>query len=110
MSATTIPAANANPSTSGGKKKKRASTGESKPRQRYDHVTPESFVQAWVTSSNVSEVADKLKMPKGTVTQRATIYRSKGVTLKEMPRGGGRALNIEKLNELVKSSSTEAAA
>lgn len=78
------------PANHGKKKKKRT---------RYN-VSPEEFVVAWQRSETVQEVCDRLGMPKANVLARASNYRSRGVILKEMPRGRSRHLEVEKLNRL----------
>lgn len=71
---------------------------EAKARKKYN-VSPEEFVVAWEESGSVDEVSSRLGMPKPNVTARASSYRAKGVTLKQMPRGGNRRLDVENLND-----------
>lgn len=65
------------------------------------NVSPEDFIRAWQTSNTAQEVADRLGMPKGIVLARASNYRRDGVKLKKLARRHKRALNVEKMNELI---------
>lgn len=66
----------------------------------YD-VTPEEFIEAWQTSKDAQEVADKLKMPKPIVFARASKYRKQGINLKDHRSKRGRGIDVDKLNRLI---------
>jgi hypothetical protein len=65
------------------------------------------FVTAWQTSGSVQEIADKLGIKSTSAGQRACQYRSQGIKLKKMPRGGGARLNVDQANELIAQLSGE---
>ncbi len=75
-------------------------SGQKKERIR-SKITPEEFVRAWQTSANVSEVADKLGIPKENCMVRASTYRYLGIKLKHMPRGNVKSIDVAKLNEII---------
>ncbi len=52
-------------------------------------VGRDEFIRAWETSENVQEAADKCGLVKTSAQARAAKYRSLGLPLKRMPRGGG---------------------
>lgn len=60
---------------------------------RVPRVTPEEFVRAWQQAPSLQDLARSLNMREGTATERARIYRLRGVPLKFFaPRVNVRAL------------------
>lgn len=70
----------------------------------------ETFVTVWEASGSVGEVAQKLGITKSSAAARATKFRGKdyNIPLKNMPKGGGRRLNLEKLRGLCKPTAPAA--
>lgn len=68
------------------------------------NVSPADFVVAWESSETVSEVSDRLGMPKPIVLARASGYRKDGVRLKKLRRESKKALDIDELNRLVEET------
>ena len=65
----------------------------------------ETFVKVWQESENVAEVAAKLGITKNSAAARATKFRTQHkIPLKNMARGGGRRLDLDKLRSLVSAS------
>jgi hypothetical protein len=89
-----------------------AKRGEApEPRKHYQTygVTPEQFIDAWMTSTYLDEVAEKLGMPKDIVAARASNYRGMGLRLKKLKRRSTKGLNIDRLNELIRKYEAEGA-
>ena len=59
------------------------------------------FINAWESSSNATEVANKTGLKATSVQARASKYRSEGVALKKMHRGGGAKFNVVLANEIL---------
>lgn len=80
-----------------------------KPSKKYkDRVIAEKFVKAWMESSNIYEVAEKLDLQVQSTVQRGKKYVEKGIHLKKLPLGGpgkghGERLNIKAINEYIKN-------
>ena len=55
----------------------------------------ETFIRAWQNADTVQEAADALGITKPSAGQRASSYRTQGVPLKKMKRGGGARFNLE---------------
>lgn len=68
---------------------------------REPRVSMQEFVTAWEGSKSVAEVAEKTKLKETSVQARASKYRSQGIPLKEMPRGGGAKLDIAQAQALL---------
>jgi len=66
--------------------------------ERRERVEAREFISAWQTSESVSEVAEKTGLQEGSCQTRAAKYRTQGIQLKHMPRGGGSRLDIDDLN------------
>lgn len=64
-------------------------------------VGGESFITAWESSNSVAEVAEKTGIKVTSIMARASKYRSQGIALKNMPRGGGAKLNVGAMQELL---------
>ena len=65
-------------------------------------VGRDDFIRAWETSGSVKEAAEKCGIAKGSAQARAAKYRSLGLPLKRMPRGGGsEPMNKESAYELL---------
>ena len=71
-------------------------------RKRY-HVSVESFVRTWQSSTSASEASERLGLPVPLVTCRVWTYRRRGIKLKTMPRRNPRKLDIEGLNRLAEA-------
>jgi hypothetical protein len=72
-------------------------------------VSPEKFIHAWMTSTYLDEVADKLGMPKDIVAARASNYRGMKLPLKKLKRRSKKALNVQALTELIQQYEREGA-
>lgn len=78
-----------------------------KPSKKYkDRVVAEQFVKAWMESSNIYEVAEKLDLQVQSAVQRGKKYVEKGIRLKNLPLGGpgkghGDRINIKAINEYI---------
>jgi hypothetical protein len=72
-------------------------------------VSPAQFIEAWMTSTYLDEVADKLGMPKDIVAARASNYRGMGLPLKKLKRRSTKGLDIKALTELIRKYETEGA-
>lgn len=60
---------------------------------RVPRVTPEEFVRAWQKAPSLQALARSLNMREGTATERARIYRLRGIPLKHFaPRVDVQAL------------------
>ena len=57
------------------------------------NVSPLEFVRIWESADNVREVAEATGLKPASCQVRASTYRSKGIALKHMPRGGGQKLD-----------------
>ena len=66
-------------------------------------VGMEIFVKAWQTSNTVAEVATKTGLKTPSVMARASKYRSLGIGLKNMKRGGGVKLDVDAAKALAAS-------
>lgn len=71
-----------------------------------DRIVAEHFVKAWMESSNIYEVAEKLDLQPQSAFQRAKKYIERGICLKELPLGGpgkghGERINIKAINEYI---------
>ena len=65
-------------------------------------VGRDEFIRSWETSANVQEAAEKCGLAKTSAQARAAKYRSLGLPLKRMPRGGGaEAMNKDSAYELL---------
>lgn len=53
-----------------------------------DRIVAEHFVKAWMESSNIYEVAEKLELQPQSAFQRAKKYIERGICLKQLPLGG----------------------
>ncbi len=69
----------------------------------YD-VGVETFVLAWTRSETAEEVSVKLKMPKGIVHARASMYRALGIQLKKMPKRPKTKIDAAKMNLLIQEA------
>ena len=66
--------------------------------------TAEEFIEAWQTSDNVPEVAEKIREPKKNLYARACYFRKMGIPLKRMKKGIRRSrTEWNKLAELARS-------
>ena len=66
---------------------------------RAPRVTPEEFVRAWQRAPSLRAVARVLRMREATATERARVYRLRGVPLKYFaPR-----VDVQALAELARS-------
>jgi transposase len=73
-------------------------------------VDGETFITAWEGSSSVKEVSEKTGIKLTSIMARASKYRSEGIALKNMPRGGGAKLNVAAMQALLvklRNTSTE---
>lgn len=69
-------------------------------------VDAKTFIQVYQTSGSVAEVCERTGLQAHTVTQRASVYRTKrGIPLKKMPSSamGGARQDWDELAELAKS-------
>ena len=64
-------------------------------------VDGETFVTAWESSNSVKEVSEKTGIKLTSIMARASKYRSEGIALKNMPRGGGAKLNVQAMKDLL---------
>lgn len=55
----------------------------------YKEISPQKFIQTWQESSAIGEVAYKLGIPINRVRARASLYRARGVPLRDYRRSGG---------------------
>ncbi len=69
--------------------------------EREPRVPLTTFIQAWESSDSVAQVAEKTGLKQNSVQARASKYRSQGIPLKEMPRGGGAKLDIAEAQALL---------
>lgn len=60
---------------------------------RTPSVVMNDFVKAWEAGSSVKDVAAQLGLKVGSVQARASKYRTEGIPLKNMKRGGGAKLD-----------------
>lgn len=64
-------------------------------------VQMQEFMTAWESSESVAGVAEKTGLKETSVQARASKYRSLGIPLKEMTRGGGPKLDVAQAQALL---------
>ena len=71
-------------------------------------VTNQDFVRHWMSSTNISEVAEKTGLDRLAVSGKATSLRKKGVLLPKFNRGPvANAVNPAELNAIVAAALTQ---
>lgn len=74
------------------------------PMSNPEQISPEEFIVTWQQSSDINEVALKLKMKKVLLVSRANYYRARGVDLKRFQRDGKyHWTDLKKLAQMVKT-------
>lgn len=66
-------------------------------------TTSEQFIEAWMSSDSLQEVADKLNIQRFSVYARAQEWRKRGVKLPKLreERATGNKLDVSDLNNLI---------
>jgi len=65
-----------------------------------NRVSQAEFIRVWDTSNSVAEVAEITGLAPSSAQQRAGKYRTQGIPLKKMARGGKR-IDVDAANKLL---------